>query len=124
MEGWGWRSVHDPKELSRVDREWKDCLGKGEPFTMGFPLRSKSGAYQWFLTRVVPLKDSAGNVVRWFGTNTNIQEQKITGEALKITQDRLLLATQASGVGVGEYDLESGVTWRHANHFESRSTRN
>ena len=74
MEGWGWQSVHDPNELPRVLERWKASIATGTPFNMEFPLRGRDGQFRWFLTRVLPLKDAAGRVVRWFGTNTDVTE--------------------------------------------------
>ncbi|HEX6280578.1 MAG TPA: PAS domain S-box protein [Pyrinomonadaceae bacterium] len=74
MEGWGWQSVHDPEILPEVLEKWKDSIVKGEAFEMEFPLRRSDGQFQWFLTRATPFRDANGNITRWFGTNTNIEE--------------------------------------------------
>ena len=81
MEGWGWQSVHDPDELPRVLERWKATLATGEPFNMEFPLRGRDGQFRWFLTRVLPLKDAEGRVVRWFGTNTDVTEARQARQA-------------------------------------------
>ncbi len=75
MEGWGWQSVHDAEILPSVMNRWQASIQTGEPFEMEFPLRrGADGAFRWFLTRVVPLRDTNGRIVRWFGTNTDIEE--------------------------------------------------
>lgn len=76
MEGWGWQSVHHPEVLPRVLAQWKASIAAGEPFEMEFPLRGADGRFRNFLTRAQPLKDAQGRVTRWFGTNTDITEQK------------------------------------------------
>ena len=76
MEGWGWQSVHDPEELPRVLEGWKASIHTGEPFEMAFPLRGADQRFRWFLTRVNPVRGRRGEVVRWFGTNTDIDEQR------------------------------------------------
>ena len=79
MEGWGWQTVHDAEILPDVLARWQNSIQTGEPFDMEFPLRrGTDGAFRWFLTRVVPLRDSNGNIVRWFGTNTDIEEFRQT----------------------------------------------
>ena len=83
MEGWGWQSVHDPGELPRVLERWTASIATGEPFDMIFPLRGADGVFRPFLTRVMPLKDETGRVTRWFGTSTDVSEQKRTEEALR-----------------------------------------
>jgi light-regulated signal transduction histidine kinase (bacteriophytochrome) len=82
MEGWGWQSVHDPEALPKVLDRWKGSIATGQPFDMVFPLRGADGAFRPFLTRVQPVKDENGNVVRWFGTNTDITEQMSNEENL------------------------------------------
>ena len=76
MEGWGWQSVHDPAFLPAVMERWPHSIATGQPFEMEFPLRRHDGSYRWFLTRIDPVLDDAGKVVRWVGINTDIDEQK------------------------------------------------
>lgn len=76
MEGWGWRSVHDPEILPEVMERWTAAIRSGENFEMVFPLRRADGAFRPFLTRIVPIRDDDGRIVRWFGTNTDITGQK------------------------------------------------
>ncbi len=78
MQGWGWESVHDPKILPKVLEHWKFSLATAEPFEMEFPLKGADGTFRWFLTRVNPLRDTGERIVRWFGTNTDITEQRQT----------------------------------------------
>ncbi|MDP8979233.1 MAG: PAS domain S-box protein [Acidobacteriota bacterium] len=83
MEGWGWQKVHDPEILPQVLESWKDCIATARPFEMVFPILGSDQILRPFLTRVVPVRDSSGTVVRWFGTNTDIDEQKRAEEALR-----------------------------------------
>lgn len=76
MAGWGWQKVHDPAHLPGVLARWKHSLATGEPFEMEFPLRGHDGIPRWHLTRVAPMRDAQGTIVRWFGTNTNIDAIK------------------------------------------------
>jgi len=83
MEGWGWQRVHDPGELPAVLARWKVSIATGERFEMTFPLRGADGCFRPFLTRVTPLKDAAGTVQQWFGTNTDVNELKQVEELLE-----------------------------------------
>lgn len=76
MEGWGWQSVHDPAVLPKVLTQWKAAIAMGTPFEMVFPLRRADGQFRPFLTRGIPVRDAMGRVIQWFGTNTDIAEQK------------------------------------------------
>ena len=64
MEGWGWQSVHDPGTLPTVMEGWTASIRSGQPFDMEFPLRGADGVFRAFLTRVLPVRDSTGKVVR------------------------------------------------------------
>jgi PAS domain S-box-containing protein len=83
MEGWGWQKVHDPKVLPDVIQQWRGAIDSGEPFEMIFPLRRADGEFRQFLTRIEPVKDNQGRVVRWFGTNTDITDQTRTEQELR-----------------------------------------
>ena len=76
MQGWGWTTVHDPARLEAVIERWQRSIDTGEPFEMEFPLRGADGVFRWFLTRVRPLRDPSGKILRWFGSNTNIDERR------------------------------------------------
>jgi PAS domain S-box-containing protein len=76
MRGWGWQKVHHPDEVGRVVERIRHAFATGEPWEDTFPLRSKGGEYRWFLSRALPIRDADGRVVRWFGTNTDVTEQR------------------------------------------------
>ena len=78
MEGWGWRKVHHPEHVQRVVDRIRHSFDTGKPWEDVFPLRSRTGEYRWFLSRAVPIRDSEGKVVRWFGTNTDITAERDT----------------------------------------------
>jgi PAS domain S-box-containing protein len=86
MQGWGWRSVHDPQVLPDVIMKWQSSIATGRAFEMIFPLRGADGEYRLFLTLAMPVRDAEGTVVRWFGTNTDITEQRRSEEALRQTE--------------------------------------
>lgn len=81
--GWKWASVHDPDDLPRVTAKWKAALESGQPWEDEFRLRRHDGQFRWFLSRATPLRDARGRVVRWFGTNVDIDDQKRAGESLR-----------------------------------------
>ena len=87
--GWGWQVVIDPKALPAVMEGWTRAVATGEPFEMVFPLKALDGNFHPFLSRVQPLKDDQGRVLRWFGTNTDISEQKHAEERLQLLLNEL-----------------------------------
>lgn len=76
LQGWGWQKVHDPAFVAEVTARWQTALETGQNFEMEFPVRRADGAFRWHLTRAVPLRDEAGTITRWFGTNTDIDDAK------------------------------------------------
>jgi signal transduction histidine kinase len=81
--------VH-PGEVDRVVKRIGRAFRAGEPWEDTFRLRSRTGEFRWFLSRAVPIRDEAGRVVRWFGTNTDISEHR---EA-QIERERLFALEQ------------------------------
>ncbi len=97
MRGGGWQKVHHPDHLDRVVDRFHACIESGEAWEDVFPLRGKDGNYRWFLSRAQPMRDATGEVLRWFGTNTDITERMEMEEALKEADRRkdAFLATLA-----------------------------
>lgn len=87
----GWRNIHHPDLVDEVFQRMEKCWDSGEIWEDTVLLKSKEGDFRWFLSRAVPIKDENGKTIRWFGTNTDITEQKELIEKLKISVDRLQL---------------------------------
>lgn len=94
MAGWGWQTVHHPDHVQRVVDKIRHCFESGQVWEDTFPLRSRDGAYRWFLSRAVPIRDAAGTVVRWFGTNTDVTESKLLAVELESTRDLALASVR------------------------------
>lgn len=84
MQGTGWRKVHHPDFVEKVDEFTQQAWKKNEPFEMTFPLLRHDGEYRWFLSRAYPVTDANGNIEKWIGTNTDITEQKTFTEELEL----------------------------------------
>lgn len=80
MKGWGWQAVHHPDHVDRVVAKIKHCFETGEFWEDTFPLRRADGQYRWFLSRARPVRDATGGITNWFGTNTDITEQRLAEE--------------------------------------------
>ncbi|CAN5456405.1 hypothetical protein BH10BAC3_BH10BAC3_39850 [soil metagenome] len=100
MEGWGWQSVHDPLELPKVLANWQASIASGQPFEMIFPIKGADGRFRQFLTRVLPVRNNEGKIHQWFGSNTDITEQKEIEEALKASQQRFRNTVKQAPVGI------------------------
>lgn len=101
MRGWGWQKVHHPEEVARVTARFKRAVAAGEPWEDTFPLKSKEGEFRRFLSRALPIHDAEGQVVRWFGTNTDIEEQLRAEERLQASEQHLRKVLDALFTFVG-----------------------
>jgi len=88
MEGWGWKSVHDPEQLLLVEERWRQCIHSGEPFEMVFSLKGADHKYRPFLTSAIPMFNKKGKVIRWIGTNTDISEQMKQSDIIKESEKK------------------------------------
>jgi PAS domain S-box-containing protein len=89
MRGWGWTKVHHPDHVDRVVKKVMHCRDTGSRWEDTFPLRGKDGNYRWFLSRAVPIRDENGEILRWFGTNTDITDLKETQKSLDSERELL-----------------------------------
>jgi PAS domain S-box-containing protein len=76
VQGWGWKSVYDIKHLPRIMTKFKRALQTSEPWEDTVPLKRQDGVMRWHLSRVLPIRNDEGEVVRWFGTHTDITEER------------------------------------------------
>jgi len=94
-QGWGWKVVVHPKDLDRLVGEWLAIMDTRKPGELETRIRRYDGVYRWFLIRVVPLLDEQGNVVKWFGSNTDIEDRKQAEEKLRRDEIELRQITDA-----------------------------
>ncbi|OQW32810.1 MAG: hypothetical protein A4E19_05495 [Nitrospira sp. SG-bin1] len=106
MQGWGWQKVHHPDHLHRVIEKWQTAIEAGDAWEDTFPLRGRNGEYRWFLSRAVPIRDAEGDIVHWFGTNTDITELREAEEA----QARLAAIVTSSDDAIIGNDLNGIIT--------------
>ena len=89
MQGWGWQKVHHPDYIDAVTEEWLTKILNETPYEDIHPLKGKDGNYKWFMTRITPIKNDQGKLVRWLGTNTDITNLKHYEESLQTTMGEL-----------------------------------
>jgi two-component system, sporulation sensor kinase E len=116
MEGWGWQAVHDPAALPSVIERWAHSIRTGEPFEMIFPLKGADGIFRSFLTRVTPARNQRGEIVRWFGTNTEIDELQRTRQELQRSENRVRVALQTVDIVLYTTDQDLRYTWIYHPH--------
>ena len=83
VAGRGWRTIHHPDHVERVAATMRRCFETGNTWEDTFPLRGRDGTYRWFLSRAIPIRDESGNVLRWFGTSTDVTVEREAADALR-----------------------------------------
>src|SRR6267378_3410790 len=87
--GWGWKVAIHPDDLPRLLDVWQGLLVSGKSGELEARLRRADGVYRWFLFRVEPLRDGQGTIVKWYGTNTDIDDRK-RAETLLAGENQIL----------------------------------
>jgi PAS domain S-box-containing protein len=72
-KGWGWATAIYPDDRDGLIECWNSCLASGTPFDVEARMRRYDGAYRWFLFRANPLRNESGKIVKWYGTNIDIE---------------------------------------------------
>jgi PAS domain S-box-containing protein len=91
LRGDGWQSMLHRDDRERVLKAWQESVTNGTPYEQEERHRGVDGTYRWFLARGVPLRDAQGRIVRWYGTNTDIEDRKQAEEELRRLSGQLLL---------------------------------
>ena len=89
--GRGYLEQVHPDDRVNVQMEWARVIGTGDNFDVSFRIRRFDGVYRWFKTRAVPLRDPAGRILKWFGSNTDIEDFVTAERKLKIQLERMQL---------------------------------
>jgi PAS domain S-box-containing protein len=88
-DGDGWNGMFHPDDQPRAWQAWRHSLATGEPYEIEYRLRHHSGAYRWTLGRALPVRDENEQIVRWFGTCTDIDEFKQAEEGRELISHEL-----------------------------------
>jgi len=85
-QGWGWRTAIHPADVEGLVKHWQSALASGVPVEAEARMRRFDGAYRWFLFLANPLRDELGKVVKWYGTNVDIEDRKCVEEGLRASE--------------------------------------
>lgn len=105
MAGDGWRRVYAPDCLAALEQLWQQCRASGEALELEVPIRSASGEFRWFLVRANAVRDADGQLVRWFGTSTDVDQVKRAQEALRDETAALELVNRTGTALASRRDL-------------------
>jgi len=90
LRGEGWQSMLHPDDRERLLNAWHQSVTNGTPYEQEERHRGADGTYRWFLARGLPMRDAEGRIVRWYGTNTDIEDRKRAEEELRRLSGQLL----------------------------------
>ncbi len=93
--GWGWQDAIHPEDLKEITEKWLGFLAFGQAGEVEGRLRRFDGVYRWFLFRAEPLRDESGNIVNWYGTDTDIEDLKRAEAKLRQDEEELRRMTDA-----------------------------
>lgn len=118
MQGWGWRQVHHPDHVEAVTDKFRRHIEAGVVWEDTFPLRGADGRYRWFLSRALPIRNEQGAVLRWFGTNTDVTEQREIEQALRESEARFRNMADNAPVMIWVTDATGACTYLNRQWFE------
>lgn len=87
--GWNWMHALHPDEIDGLTTHWNSIMSSKTPGEIEARLRRFDGVYRWFLFRAVPVKDDAGNVIKWYGQNIDIEDRKRAEDAVRANEQAL-----------------------------------
>lgn len=88
-DGEGWADMFHPDDQPEAWRRWSHSLATGEPYEVEYRLRRHDGIYRWVLGRALPVRDGEGQIIRWIGTCTDIQDAKDASEQTEVLSREL-----------------------------------
>jgi PAS domain S-box-containing protein len=89
--GFGWSVAIHPNDAKGLIDYWQAALGSGTEVDVEARMRRFDGLYRWFLFRASPLRDESGKIVKWYGTNVDIEDRKQSDQALRASERALNL---------------------------------
>jgi len=81
--GFGWMEYLHPEDKDRSLSEWMRCVESGEAYESEYRIRGADQQYRWFRARAVPLRDPAGNILKWYGTCSDIHDSKVLEQSIR-----------------------------------------
>jgi PAS domain S-box-containing protein len=108
LMGWGWTAIIHPDDVDEHVRVWRKSIQTGEMFEFESRFRRFDGEYRWHFSRALPMRDSAGKIVMWVGSNTDIHDIKLAEAAMQISEVRYRRLFEAAKDGILILDFTSG----------------
>jgi PAS domain S-box-containing protein len=111
-ENWGWKVTIHADDLDRMVSYWQAAMASGDSVEIEGRLRRFDGTYRWFLNRAEPFRDESGQIIRWYGTSTDIDESKRAEGRLQRSEAFLADGQHLSKTGTFSWSIEKNeVIW-------------
>lgn len=105
--GSGWLARLHPDDLQQTVAKWQTAVATVSRYEVELRIRRADGVYRWFQTGAVPMRDASGSVVKWFGTNTDIEDRKRSEAALRDSESRFRGAFEHTNVAMVLTDIDN-----------------
>ncbi|ACE85393.1 EAL domain-containing protein [Cellvibrio japonicus] len=112
--GYGWLEQVHPEDRAPLLKAWADCVNSGTPLSIKFRIGRYDGEYRWFDTRATPLLDDKGNLIRWLGSNTDINDVETMRLALANSERRFHAAFDYAPLGMALVSLDGQILQSNA----------
>jgi PAS domain S-box-containing protein len=106
-----WQNAVHPDDLPVCNERWGESLRTGAYYEVEFRMRGIDGKYRWHLGRATAVRDQEGKVIKWFGTNTDIHNQKSAEQLLRQSEERFQLAARATNDVLWDWNIATGEMW-------------
>src|SRR5208337_1509932 len=107
--GSGWQAAVHPEDLDRHGRKRRESFASGEPFESEARFRAVDGEYRWFLVRWAPMRDGAGNVLRWYGIAADIEDRKRAEAVLREREAKIRRLVDSNIIGIFIWDFDGRI---------------
>jgi PAS domain S-box-containing protein len=111
LTGTGWIKMLHPDDQQRTFDAWHQAVITGGKYEVEYRVRRYDGVYRWFLTRGMPMRDEKGNILKWYGTTTDIDDHKNAEIALRQSTDRFDLVAKATQDAIWDWNLGTNEIW-------------
>ncbi|EFH80155.1 PAS domain-containing sensor histidine kinase [Ktedonobacter racemifer] len=126
--GQRWNQFLHPDDDESTLTIWRHALEAGESYEIEYRLKEgQTGEYRWFLTRGMPVRDETGQILKWFGTCTDIEDQKRIETALRQSQERASILMNSNIIGInvieGEQIVDANDAFLHMTGYTREDLR-
>jgi PAS domain S-box-containing protein len=111
VKGNGWAQSLHPDDVTRTIDAWTHAFRDGAAYEIEYRLKRYDGEYRWFLTRGTPMKDADGHILKWYGTTTDVHEQRGAAEDLQQSIERFNLVAKATQDAIWDWNLITNDIW-------------